>query len=376
MSVKSVLFSGTITSSGIVNFDGKPSWLVQQALRDKLEGKWYGNIKIAKHFITRNGVDKEGNPKYNAVLKISKDCLRNGIFQNDQPFHNPGIVHAEKVLIELLASAAGLLRGYMFTDKVIKRKSPVYISDARQISDNVSTIDITTQTCPKDSKADADSEGGLAMHFKETAGGLTTYEFFGSLDLSELQFISLSQVYDRLAIDPNHLEAYTKALEKTFGSEVKGKSFYIKSTSTNGLPEEGILLTSEQTKKLIGEFFSRLFDLEIIRGANGRAWLSSLKIMPRNGGLDYNQTGITVKTVGEVLEAVGDVHTFYTAYNEEEAKKLYDSIDLGKNTTSADKKAIKEAKKAEKAAAKAAKEASKAEAESETITPEDETSED
>lgn len=354
MATKSILFRGTITSSGIVNFDGDPSWLVKQALKDKLPGMWHDNIKVAKHAITKVG-EKDGSPVYNVVLKISKDCIRNGIFINDQPFHNPGIVHAEKQLINLIASTAGLLRGYMFADTGIKRKTPTYISDARQISDNVSTLDIGTQNSPKKSKEDGDDKSGLTMHFKEAISGLTTYEFFGSIDLSELQFISLSQVYDRMAVDPNHLKAYTEVLERTLGSEVSGKAFYKKSTATNGLPEEGILLTPEQMKKLIGEFFQRLFDLEILRGANGRAWLNTLEIFPREGGLDYNQKGVAVKNVTEVLDVVGDVHIFYDAYNEDEAKKLYESIDSGMHEAKDKAKAAKDKAKADKAAAKAAK---------------------
>jgi hypothetical protein len=346
MSIKSIRFQGVIKSSGIVNFDGKDAkWLLKKAKPDCRAQLSHDNAKVAKHAFTQDGVDKEGVPILSAVLKISKDCIRQAIFKGDQPFHNPGVVHAEKILLKLLSSAAGLLRGYMFADVGIKKKSAIYISDAVQTSKNVSTIDIGTQNAPKTQKESADDASGLSMHFKESIGGLVTYEFEGALDLSELQFISLSEIYDRRAVDPNHLDTYLQDLKTTLGSKVTGKTFYIKKTAVGGLPEEGILFTSDQVKFLIGEFFKRLFDLEILRGACGRAWLDSLEIMPIERVLDKNNW-IPVTDSSDVLKSIDAVHIFYDAYNEAEASKLYESLDLGKQK----QVAVKTAKKALKVA--------------------------
>jgi hypothetical protein len=336
---KSIRFRGQITSSGIVNFDGKDAkWLLKKAKPDCIGQLSHDNAKVAKHAIT---LDDTGN--LHAVLKISKDCIRQSIFKGDQPFHNPGIVHAVKLLIKLISSAAGLLRGYMFADVGIKKKSAIYISDAVQTSSNVSTIDIGTQNAPKDSKTDGDDTAGLTMHFKESIGGLVTYEFEGAIDISELQFISLSQVYDRLAVDPNYIDTYLQGLSSVLGSPVSGKAYYIRKSAMNGLPEEGILLSSDQVRALIGEFFQRLLDLEITRGACGRAWLSSLEIMPKTSGLD-TRNWIPIKDASEVLGAIDGVHIFYEAVNEEEATKLYEGIDTGKQKASTVKSAKKEAK--------------------------------
>lgn len=345
MAIKSIRFQGVIKSSGIVNFDGKDAkWLLKKAKPDCRAQLSHDNVKVAKHAITQDGIDKDGNPILNAVLKISKDCIRQSIFKEDQPFHNPGVVHAEKILIKLLSSAAGLLRGYMFADIGIKKKSAVYISDAIQTSKNVSTMDIGTQNAPKTQKESAEDASGLSMHFKESIGGLVTYEFEGALDLSELQFISLSEIYDRKAVDPNHLETYLQDLGTTLGSSVTGKAFYIKKTAVGGLPEEGILLTSDQVKFLIGEFFKRLLDLEILRGACGRAWLDTLEIMPKKGGLD-KKGWVTITDASDVH--INEVHNFYDVYDEAEANKLYEGLDLGKQkqaTVKAAKKAPKVAK--------------------------------
>ncbi len=347
MAVKSIRFKGVVKSSGIVNFDGKDAkWLLKKAKNDCLSQLSRDNVKVAKHAVRINGTDKDGNPKLEAVLKISKDCFRQGIFKDDQPNHNPGIVHAPKLLINLLASPAGLLRGYLFADLGIKRKSPVYISDAVQTSSNVSTIDIGTMNAPKESKTDPDNdESGLTLHYKETIGGIVEYEFEGAVDLSELQFISTSEVYDRKAVDPNYLPEYIANLKKNLGGEISSDKFYTKSTAVNSLPEEGILLTSEQTKVLIAAFFQRLLDLEILRGASGRAWLHSLEIMPKTGGLDQ-QNWIPVTTADEVMKQIKNdsVDIFYKEMEQKEAESLFEKIKIGKKNAAEVKTAKKSAK--------------------------------
>jgi len=344
MSTKSILFQGVITASGIVNFDhtdGK--WLLKKAKRDSVSQLSHNNVKIAKHAYKEKGIDKDGNQVLEAVLKISKDCLRNGIFFKDQPFHNTAIVYSDAVFCKHIASKAGILRGYMYTDVSLKKKSPVYISDAKQTSNNVSSIDIGSLNSPKDQKVDTNSDSGITMHFKETISGLTTYEFYGAIDVTELQFISLSQIYDRMAVDPNHLDLYIKELETTLGSEVSPKAFYIKKGVTNGLPEEGILLTQKQVMVLIEGFFERLLNLEITRGANGRAWLTSLDITPRNGGLDYEKHGTTITDVSDIAKIIDNIEITYDKYSEKDALYLYKKFETGKK----EKAEIKTAKKSD-----------------------------
>jgi len=347
MAIKSIRFRGKITSNGIVNFDGeKAKWHLIKDSRYSFDPK-FKNYKIAKHSITQSGVSEKGRPIFHAVLKISKNCIRQAIFKDDQPFHNPHIYHAENILIKLLSSAAGLLRGYLFADLGIKKKSPIFISDAVQISNNVSTIDVGTTNGPKDKKADTDDDGGLSLYYKESIGGEVIYEFQGALDLDELQFISLSQIYDRLAVNPNYLGPYMKNLETTLGSKPGNKAFFIKKTAVNGLPEEGILLNSDQVKVLIKEFFQRFLNMEIYRGASGHAWLSELEIMPKSNGLN-NTNWIPVKTSEDVLNPIDSVHCFYDEYDQEEAVNLYKYIDIEKQKQNDQKKAKKAKSKEEK----------------------------
>jgi len=341
MSVKSIRFSGEITSSGIVNFEGTNApWAIKTALKDRYGGeKWHNNVKFAKHAIKKVGKTEDGKPIYDVCLKISKDCIRQGIFKEDQPIHNPGIVYSDTIFNKSLASSAGLLRAYFYPEKRIKRKSCIYISEAVQNSNNVSTIDVGTMNAPKKTKEEKDDDSGLTLHYKETIAGLTTYEFEGAIDLSELQFISISETYDRKAIDTDYIDFYISELEKVVGGKIE-KGYFIKNTATNGLPEKGILLNSEQVKKLVKDFFERLFDFEIIRGASGRAWLSDLKVMFKENGVDngeYQNMG----NVDEVIGKIDDIHVFYDTFNEVEAIKLYEAMDIGKKKNSDVKKSKK-----------------------------------
>lgn len=340
MSVKSIRFSGEITSNGIVNFDdGNAKWLLRKAKKDFSAQLSHNNIKIAKHAYIEVGKDEKGEKIYEAVLKISKDCIRQGIFKEDQPNHNPGIVYSKEIFNKFLASTAGLVRGYLFADEGIKRKSSVFISDAVQSSKNISTIDVGTMNTSKDKKIDADSESGLSLHYKETISGFTTYKFEGAIDLSELQFISTCETYDRKAIDPNYMDFYISELEKTVGGKVD-TGFYIKNTASNSIPEQGIHLNSEQVKVLVERFFEKLFDLEIFRGASGRAWLSDLKVMFKENGINNGEYH-KFSSANEIVKNI-EVCDFYTKYNEEEALKLYQDIDTGKSKKAAIKKGKKD----------------------------------
>jgi hypothetical protein len=73
-----------------------------------------------------------------------------------------------------------------------------------------------------------------------------------------------------------------------------------------------------------------------------------LNITPRENGLDFSRNEIPVKDVSEVMNAIGNLHNFYTKYDEDEALKLYGIIKEGKEKVAANKAAIKLAKKDQK----------------------------
>jgi len=358
--VKSIWGKVIMVGRGIVNYDGK------DARRAVME--WSGhfikalsndNVKVAKHSVRKVG-EEDGKPKYELRLKISSACIRHSLFEPDQPFHNPAILHAPKILLRWISSVAGLLRGYMFEAKGcvgIKRKSPVFITDAEQVNGTIPTFDIGVQCAPKTEKEDAEDASGLTMHFKEAICEVV-YEFDFAIDLNLLQFISLSQRYDRLAVDPNYEPEYRKNLEQTLGSSVTPKGWYIYKTATNGLPEEGILLTQEQVVTLVQEFFQRLLGLCIQRGGGGYAKVQSVQVKHVSNPLtDLADDAPTyqVRTVEDLRLKPADVEVFYNRVSDEEAVALYSDLDEAEKIQKARAKEQKAEEKERKAAKKAAK---------------------
>lgn len=345
---KSVKFRGEISSSGIVNFDGKEArFIIRKAKPDFKSALSNDNVKLAKHAIFQSGTWEDGSPKLTAVLKISKDCIRQAMFFDDQPFHNPAIIYAPKLLIKAIASPVGILRGYMYPDVGVKKSSPIYMSDAVQTSNNVSTIDFGSTHMTRDEKVNPDDESGTSIHYKESIGGIVTYGFEGSLHLTELQFISLSEMHDRLGVDPNYLVDYLKNLETFLGDKTPEKAFYVMKTAAAGLPEEGLLFSPIQVRTLVEAFFTRLINLEICRGASGRAWLSNLEVGIKSRGLE-EPVWNPVKSIEDVMAKIPPVEPAYAKFNEEEALALYEKFSTGKAKSKEAKSERKKAK-AEKA---------------------------
>jgi len=358
-----------IKGNGIVNYGSKEDgFILKKIIPDWWRYLQHDNYKVAKHVIKKTGENEKGESLYDVKLKISSACIRNAIFSGDQPFHNPDLIHAPKALIKLIASAVGVLRGYMFeiTGGGIKRKSPITITDAIQIGDEKPTMDIGTQTCPKnpdtEGKKDLDESGGLSMHYKESVGNVE-YLAHGAVDLCELQFISLSQKYDRLAVNPDYFEEYRTNLKRIVGGEIK-KGFCIR--GINGLPEEGALLNGDQCTSLVEIFFKKLLGFRIVRGGGGMAEISQLKIKflkdPIEDKFSSEEGWHKVSTVDDLKSRLSGetIHQFYTELSQEESEALYAEMDKGKEKIS-DAKKIEKAKKAEEKKAK--KEAAKAQKE-------------
>jgi len=357
MSVKSLWFKVRMCGRGIVNYDGKDArWTLKEYLSKIVSALGHDNVKVAKHSIRKVGME-DGKPKYEIKLKVSAACIRHSLFEADQPFHNPAIIHAPKILVKLISSVAGLLRGYMFECKGvvgIKRKSPVMITDAEQSNTTVPTFDIGTMSAPRTQKEDAEDVSGLTLHYKETICDVV-YDFEGAIDLNLLQFISLSEMYDRLAVNPHYLQEYRTSLEKTLGSPAPEYAWYIYKTASNGLPEEGLLLSQEQVVVLVKEFFQRLCGMLITRGGGGYAKVEEVKVKHISNPIeDYSNDPAgyyTVKTPQDLRLKPEDVEIFYTKISEEDSKKMYDEINVAekaqqdKNKT--DKASKKKAKKAQ-----------------------------
>ncbi|MCX5814286.1 MAG: hypothetical protein NT178_17340 [Proteobacteria bacterium] len=333
--LKSILFKGTIKGYGIVNYDGKDQkWM----LKKYKYGEWgralkFDNVKIAKHAIIKTGNDENGKPQYDIRLKISSNCLRNAIFKEDHPFQNSMIIHSKKLLNMSIASIASLLRGYMFEQEGftgLKRKSPIIITDAEQTAGELSTIDLHTTSGAKKTKDSEDDASDTSLFYKETVGDVE-YSFKGAINLADLQFIPLSDTFDRMAVNPDDFKSlYRPHLENSVGSKVNDPGFYMINSAVNAVPEEGVLLNQDQTTLLVNEFFKRLLSLTITRNASGYANLSSLQIKfvhdPITDKMDDEAGWNLVRKVDDIKLKPEEIVVAFSKVSKEKAESLMEDM--------------------------------------------------
>lgn len=370
MGTRSIYFKAKIAGQGVVNYDSKSSkYIVKKCFPDFKDvfvsstGKMIDNIMIAKHDFKQK-LDENGQPVFKtwedgsqspvleAKVKISAECIRSHIFGEDIPLHNNDIIHAPIALVKFLASPANMLKGHLFTKKgdfSLKRKSAVNTCDAIQTNNAVPNFEIHNSRVPMKMKEAVDEKSGTSLYYKETVGYIE-YILEGSIDVDCLQFISVSDRFNRMAVHPDHVEFFIETLSKNLGSQVSEVQWYKKKTSANELPEEGILLNQEQCLVLVKEFFKRLINLRIEK-TKAFARVEEVKIMylkdPLNDFPSDETKYHTIKSIDDIT--VKDFEMFYESMSEEDAMNLYSKIDGGnveeKPKSAAKKTARKRAKK-------------------------------
>ena len=348
--IRSILFRGSIKGKGIVNYDSNSQsrilWDRFENERDYLRNK---NVKIAKHTFYKQG-EKEGKVVWERRLCISSDCLRQAIFSEDFPFQNTMIMHHPDLLLKVIASIPALLRGYFFAEEgkvALKKKSSLMITGAEQISNGVTHFEINTMSGRKRQKEDADEASDTSMHYEEKIGEVE-YAFEGAIDLKELQFISMSETYDRLAVNPDYSENYRKILSAALGSEVDVKRYYCIKNSVIRTPEEGVVLTQGQVVRLIQELVKRMLLIRIQR-SKGYAQIISLEakivsdpisdVMSDEGGWKPISRPDALK-----IEP-GDIEIFYEQVDDKEAEAIFEKVKTNQNEQDTKRKEAKAARK-------------------------------
>ncbi|MDD5651292.1 MAG: hypothetical protein PHF86_12900 [Candidatus Nanoarchaeia archaeon] len=365
--VRSIWFNATLKGTGIVNYDGKDSlWAAKEWFKNYREILSHSNVKMAKHYIKKIG-EKDGKPEYEIKIKISSDCIKHALFEEDQPVHDTLIMAAPKAFIKLLSSACGLIRGYMFENKVcgsgsVHRKGPLNITDAVQTNDTIPTFDLVTQLSPKRQKENKDDISGTNMVYKECIGDVV-YTLSGSIDLNLLQFICCSQRYNRMAVNPDDAKLYIEGVNRTTDLPTSNIGHYIYKTAKSELSEEGILLSQDQCLMLIKDCFRRLLGLNIGRGGGGFAYITDIKIKHITDPIidkPYEEVGYyPIKSVDDIKLKASDIEVFYKEIPEEEAIALNNDIDNAYIATKNKDAEDKQIKAEEKIKAKEAKEAKK-----------------
>jgi hypothetical protein len=358
MSVKSILLKIGLSGHGVVNYDSSDqryAWN-EMTKHTGAERADHDNFSFAKHRWYISGKDAEGKPTYERKIVISADCLRHNFFIDDFLFQSPNVFAQRDILNKMIASVGSLLRGYMFTQEgqaALKKKSAVAITEAEQTNGAVSSIETFSKSGHREVRVDEDDKADNSFFKRETIGDVT-YEATGVVDLKELQFVSLSNLYDRMAVICDDFKAYYKPeLEKALGSTIQEPGYYIIKGSAVRLAEYGFMLTKEQVVFLVKELFSRILRTTITKTSNGHATVGSLQIkyvedplmdkISSSDGWAHIQDASTVSFEPEI---------YYEKVDPIQAKKDLEEIEAKQ---AALKKESKEKKAAEKEAKKAAR---------------------
>jgi hypothetical protein len=255
---------------GVVNFD-----------HNNQKYMYYGN-KIFNFFSKENNVSyakkvffrgEDENGKLivkNYLLKISSHCLKHAIFETDIPYQSSNIVHDKNIFYQHLGSPAAILRGYLFTIRngsAFKRKSPITLSDAIQTCDALSTIEVRSKSGDKktENNRDVNDDTKDNTFFFEESVGHIKYESEGFIDLSQLQFVSADDLFDRLGVDPDMFGLFSKYLGLQMPNFKSELGYYNMRGSTNGIPELGFKFSDENVLFLVKEFIKRLYSMDIRR---------------------------------------------------------------------------------------------------------------
>lgn len=262
--IKSVDFKITALGHGVVNWNG-PTTLagddgktVDNHTLPKLRGytNLTGKIKDEtgyKYKKQATDIDFKQNPLY-----ISQNCIRHHLFRS-QAFD---LHYAKKAnLQQVLASATGLIRGYVVPATQNKRTSPLLLEDFVDQLGN-GNFEQFGQAGERDSSS----------FYSKTTFGDTKYISYGSISVEQLQFISLDKKFDREAMElkvgqgeevAQAIEEYIQSLNPTLSPKAVFHENYVRRGTIFEEGENGILLNGDAVKALIDYALELISELSI-----------------------------------------------------------------------------------------------------------------
>ena len=166
-----------------------------------------------------------------------------------------------------------------------KRKSAFALSYAKAATSSAPMLETYSNSQPKTGENKTEDAAETSF-FKREVRGDTTYELSGAIDVSELAFISLSDVHDRVSFDFDYATRYRELLKVRIGSEIPEPAFFQKNGDAYDIPENGILLTQAQVKFLTTDILRRLALFNVVRTVTGSAKMASVSIKIVNDPLE------------------------------------------------------------------------------------------
>lgn len=289
--VKSVDIKIVAEGYGVINWNG-PTAVKGNDGKDlnnhsmpKLRG--YTNLtgeKSDKGFAykkTPNEIDFSQTPMY-----VSANCIRHHIFKE----HARDAHFIKKDSQEqLIASAIGLLRGYVIPASGAKRISPLFMTDFIDQLGNGNY----EQMGRFGSKT---GENSATSIFSKTTFGETKYEAYASINIEELAFISLDNKFDSpalIGIKEGQVDGILERISSYIQSLDPSREFaeplarfhanYVRQGTIFGAEgEAGIQLSQEAIDVLVNHMIDRIKHLSI---KQGKGYLNVINVE-----IDYNDS--------------------------------------------------------------------------------------
>lgn len=342
--VKSISFRAKLKGQGIVNFDGdnqKQLFKSKNNIRD--------NFKLDYQSIDGTSFGKKSffineNNQLDFKIKISGDCLRNGMFKSDYIATNPNILGNNELKYAYLASIPSILRGYVNTEKNgenTKKAGVFTICDAIQTNNSLSFVETRSRTGEKTT----DENKSDNTFFSEEKIGHIEYETEGIIDLTELQFVSCSQKYGRFGFNPDYINQYSKYLKLNIPN-FSNDFGYFQFGNTMMIPEHGLKFSEENVVFLTKELLKRVLSINI-RRKTSFAKLYDLEIK-LNSSLNDNNEWIKIEDFNDIEKLNFDVYCPYIKIDTEKAEEILASIEEYAVNKKENNKKEKEAKKKNK----------------------------
>lgn len=310
-----VVFHG----NGAINMDGSSQkhFLQKHELfkQDEQCGKQsYDNVAFHKKCFM-----EDENGKTCFKYKVDNHCIRHNMYSNVLPAKNDNYITLPKVFFNALASPELIAKGYMETGSLgyscVQKRSIFNISSA--IADMQPAYLVCMET-----HSNSGNKDNKSFYHIENIG---SYDYISTLflDLTEAQFISMDDLYNRCAVRFNELkeqncsvtykEIFFKSLKQNFGGyedTPTDTGFYALSSSIYGdhFAEEGIKLTPKMVNILVHDVIKRLIDIRINKNSNG-------------GTFKFKEMNVTVHMANNQSESFtickyDDIKDYFFEYND------------------------------------------------------------
>lgn len=322
--IKSVDFKIKANGHGVVNWNGSTTLVgdggktVDNHMLPKLRGYSSLSGKIKEETGYKYKKDVQDIDLSKTPLYVSQNCIRHHLFKEqtyELHFANKSNIN------KLLASASGLLRGYVMPSSQNKRTSPLLLEDLVDQLKNGNFEQFATdmpneKVEGKNGEEDTYKRASTTIYSKTTFGE-TGYIGYGSINIEDLQFISLDQKFDRCAmiIKSNQgievaqeIEDFIKSLDKTNSLNPKAvyHENYVRLGSIYNEGEAGVLLNDDAIHLLVQEMLERIENL-YIKQAKGYLFVDELVV-------DYNDSNSPMRIKKDEMSINSTKGTDYAVY--------------------------------------------------------------